>query len=1044
MPHKGKKTRKHSPLLFTAIILIGIIIVLSFSIQPILDSNYVKQELSQIILEKTGTKVNPGRIDFKIFPRPYLQIDEIEINLKQNNKKNRKLQYHAKLIIGTALFYPDLKTLIYGRKKTFSGTFIIRNARIYDLSDAGIPFVSNIKDCSIDYLKINFTHKRKENFIADLTGEHPQFSLKNTKIPALSGKKFTLHLDISKGKTQIKLGMFKLDFPSMYISMNFLYDKNQKKSLFEISGKNVDINKIRQIALVLLKGNKVSNELFKIIRSGKTDNINIIFHGSDLKALFHTKNMLLNGTIKHGSVEIPETGLITTEITGNALVKQDILYTDIKKGHIGNSSINNAKLYVNILDHKHPFKGVFPINADLKELSSILRTLLPGTYVKHELNLCHNIKGRVKGTLILKKNEEKHISVWVNAHDINLQAEYDRIPGKISIKSGNFKYKDESSIGVDNLSGQIGKNKFSYLCAYIGLKNDHLIDIKSGKVTISLRSVFPWLLSFKKIRSSIFPLKSAIGTIYINSINLKGQVLNPEKWQYELDGSCRDINLGTDSSDNDITSLSSDFIVSDREIIFSNLHADILKAKLLSNEFSRLSLSRDHRTEIKKIKRKSLYFTETSLLNDIAFPLSISKATALFSTKKIMTFKGDILFKTGPALFITMTKKMDNQTLKKLSNFHISIKIKDKNMSDATISYTKNKNSQAFNMKGILESNTIKKILKKGSEPANKLLYLTNGDNFIIKSNKKSGLSISTNEINFNAFNQIQKRGKKRQENIYPTLFPHGFTIKSSTLVYKTIHFAPFEAKIAIDKNAWTILVQNTKLCGINITGIINKKNKSNDLNLSLTFYTKKGDLDRSISCMFGKDRLIKGNYSIGGNLKSMGSMNHIPDNFHGDISFHSSGGRIYKLTLISRILSVINIAKFIRGKLPDIIQKGFAYKFIDIKADVKKSRLFLQSAVIKGVDMTLIFKGWIDLVKDKEELTCLVSPFRTADMIIKHIPLLGHILNDRLISIPVKITGNINDPDIFLLPPSAVGKELINIMQRTLETPFRIIKLIP
>ena len=1075
MSPKRKKALKYSFLLLIAVLLAGIIMTLPFLIHSVLNNNYVKQELSQLILEKTGIKIDSGRIYFKFSPTPYLKIENIKTTLKQDHNKKKKQIPHADLIIKTALFYPDLTTLLHARGKIISGTLILKKTRIYDLTDAKISIAENIKAGSVKYLKIAFTHKRKGGFHADITGEHPMLSLKNTKIRTVSGKAFTAHMDASKGKTQISLDMFKLDYPSMKISIDFLHDKTRKKSSLDISGKNVNIDDIRQVSPALFKDNKISSEIFKIIRSGKADNIIVSFHGSDLKTLFHKKNMIIKGRIEHGSIGIPETGLITTDTTGNALVKKGILYTDITKGRIRNSSFEKANLYVNIMDHKHPFKGVFPIDADLNDLSEVLKELLPKSLLEHELSLCKKIKGKAKGTLILDKKDSAHLSVSVRAHDITLEARYQRIPGKISITGGNFTYKDESSISVDNLSGHIGKNQFSDLCASIGLEKNHFLEIKSGKATVAVGEVFPWLISFKKINSALFPLKSASGTIHINSIHLKGPVLSYGQWQYKIDGSCRDINLGSDNLGNDpsndeITSVSSDFRISQKAVFFSDLHADILKKDLLLSEFSRLSLkkvSRDHTKGHKslsltngheagldfvqkappaKYKKRDinvqLLHTKTSFLNDIAFPLSISQAQFLL-TEEAAAFKGKILFKTGPELFLTMDSKTDNQTLKSLYDFKILIKIKDKNISNAIVSYTKNKSSTALDIKGRLETKTIEKILRKGSAPAGKLFSLTNGENFIINSSEKSGTIVSTDTIDLNALNKVNKKGKLVIPPIYSRWLPHTLGIKANKLIFKKIKLIPFEAKVAIDKTTLSILIQNTKLCDINITGIIKKKNKGDHLNLSAAFYTKNGDLSKSIPCMFGKTGSIKGDYAISGNLKSQGNMDTLFDNLNGKINFHSSGGRIYKLTLLSRILSVINISKFIRGRLPDIIQHGFAYHSIDIKADVKKGRLFLKSAVIKGVDMTLTFNGWIDMREDKMEITCLVAPFRTADMIIKYIPLLGPILNGQLVSIPVKVTGRLDNPDVFLLPPSEVGKGLINIMRRTLETPFRLLKLI-
>ncbi|MCP4761741.1 MAG: hypothetical protein GY870_08165, partial [archaeon] len=160
-----------------------------------------------------------------------------------------------------------------------------------------------------------------------------------------------------------------------------------------------------------------------------------------------------------------------------------------------------------------------------------------------------------------------------------------------------------------------------------------------------------------------------------------------------------------------------------------------------------------------------------------------------------------------------------------------------------------------------------------------------------------------------------------------------------------------------------------------------------------------------------------------------------------GPLEFTAKKGRINEFTLLSRIFSILNVSKLFKGSLPDLKQEGFAYKKIIIKADIKESIIYLSTAIIDGEDMTLIFKGWIDPLNDKLNLTCLVAPFKTIDMVIEKIPMINTMLQGRLVSIPVQASGKISDPVVVPLHPSAVGKGLINMMGDILKTPVKLLK---
>lgn len=118
-----------------------------------------------------------------------------------------------------------------------------------------------------------------------------------------------------------------------------------------------------------------------------------------------------------------------------------------------------------------------------------------------------------------------------------------------------------------------------------------------------------------------------------------------------------------------------------------------------------------------------------------------------------------------------------------------------------------------------------------------------------------------------------------------------------------------------------------------------------------------KENIQDLLSCLLDKENFMDGSYSIDCNLTSAGVRENIKANFKGNLNFSAKQGRIYKLSLLSRILSVLNVSNVFKGKIPDITQEGFAYKNIIIEADIKDSVVYLNKAIIDGTDMTLILK---------------------------------------------------------------------------------------
>jgi hypothetical protein len=88
-----------------------------------------------------------------------------------------------------------------------------------------------------------------------------------------------------------------------------------------------------------------------------------------------------------------------------------------------------------------------------------------------------------------------------------------------------------------------------------------------------------------------------------------------------------------------------------------------------------------------------------------------------------------------------------------------------------------------------------------------------------------------------------------------------------------------------------------------------------------------------------------------------------------------------------------------------------------------------------------MVGKGEVDLNAGRINATVLLSPLKTVDTIISHVPLIGGILGGSLVSIPVGVQGGISDPDVIPLAPSAVGSELVGYMKRTFQIPLKLLQ---
>ena len=256
-------------------------------------------------------------------------------------------------------------------------------------------------------------------------------------------------------------------------------------------------------------------------------------------------------------------------------------------------------------------------------------------------------------------------------------------------------------------------------------------------------------------------------------------------------------------------------------------------------------------------------------------------------------------------------------------------------------------------------------------------------------------------------------------------------------LTYAGKVFEQVESKTSFDPVKTTIQIGQARICDQIGRGTIEIPHRGDNRRIKTNFTitsSNQEDISHVLSCFFNSQGIIKGDYTFKADLTGNDTADNLIRGQNGRLQFESRSGRIYKATLLSRVLSVLNIL----GDT-DISQHGFGYKTFTIDAEVKNSVIHMEKAYIDADNMGIVSSGWIDPVNDKLELTVLVAPLKTIDTIIQHIPLVNTILSGRLVSFPVRASGKLSDPRVTPLHPSAVGKGMINLFEDLIKAPIRI-----
>jgi hypothetical protein len=263
--------------------------------------------------------------------------------------------------------------------------------------------------------------------------------------------------------------------------------------------------------------------------------------------------------------------------------------------------------------------------------------------------------------------------------------------------------------------------------------------------------------------------------------------------------------------------------------------------------------------------------------------------------------------------------------------------------------------------------------------------------------------------------------------------------IKSDHFKYGDFTWQPVYANVYFESAGTFVDVTQANICGISISGAL----KVSPQEIELYFYPASNNqkVGVSLSCFGGNEELVTGIFKLTGELEAKTAGKALTDSFRGNLEVIAQSGRIYRFGGLAKIFALINITEIFRGKLPDVAHQGFAYNTIEAKGNLSGGKFRLEEFHIDGASMEVAAKGDIDLITQQIDLTILVAPFKTVDLLVKHTPLLGDILGGNIISIPFRVTGGLKDPDVIPISPTAVGTGLLGITKRTLQVPVKIMQ---
>jgi hypothetical protein len=321
-----------------------------------------------------------------------------------------------------------------------------------------------------------------------------------------------------------------------------------------------------------------------------------------------------------------------------------------------------------------------------------------------------------------------------------------------------------------------------------------------------------------------------------------------------------------------------------------------------------------------------------------------------------------------------------------------------------------------------------------------------NGDVNISENGFLFDLDMSSDELDWDTIRNTLNIGDKEQdksagegERFWDFPVKGILRLDAECFTFDQYTLSPVQADISFDPDCISVQVTDASICGIFCPGVL--KVTPQEISLDFQLLSNNQELGIPIKCFGSTESLITGKLDFEAHVMARGASEELGKLIHGDFEITARDGKYNGFGLLSKILSFLNPTEIFRGKLSGLKKGGLPYKSFTANGQIQNGILMIDEYALDAPSMGVHGQGTVDFFAKKLDIEVLVSPFNTTDSVIRKIPVIRGILGGTIVSIPIQVKGDIEDPKISYLSPSAVSKKLLNTTKRILKAPVKIIK---
>src|SRR5688572_4709218 len=276
---------------------------------------------------------------------------------------------------------------------------------------------------------------------------------------------------------------------------------------------------------------------------------------------------------------------------------------------------------------------------------------------------------------------------------------------------------------------------------------------------------------------------------------------------------------------------------------------------------------------------------------------------------------------------------------------------------------------------------------------------------------------------------------KSEQSGLWPLPVTGRIEVDAGFIQHEKRRVAPVQGTLRLEAQRAQISLREARMCGVSFPLEMEAKPDGYTANVRLEM--KKEPLEKAVLCLSGEQVQISGATDLQATLATHGRFAEWPRNLSGTLRLDARDGRLQKLELLGRILSMANFSNL--TEVHKATADGFPYRTLIVGGHFERGQFVVQEAGLDSNALRLAASGRVGILQPNTDLTVLVAPLARVDRVVGAIPILGNLLGGVLTTVPVAVSGDIRDPRVVPLGPSAVTDQLLGVFERTLKLPAKL-----